>query len=82
MSSCPMLDNPERLREMVTKSGAHSTDFLAPESAEELTAKTEAAAVVRQITANELWRPEDDSVKSRLRKQTIYDLAAKVDRKS
>ena len=35
---------------MVTKSGAHSTDFLAPESAEELTAKTEAAAVVRQIT--------------------------------
>ena len=50
MSSCPMLDNPERLREMVTKSGAHSTDFLAPESAEELTAKTEAAAVVRQIT--------------------------------
>lgn len=52
---CPMLDNPEKIREMVQKSGAHSTDFLAPESAEELTAKTEAAAEKWAIKADELW---------------------------
>jgi len=60
---CPMLDNPEKLREMVGNSGAHSTDFLAPESAEELTAKTEAAAAAWQITADALWEAEDDEVK-------------------
>ena len=52
---CPMLDNPEMLREMVKDSGAHSTDFLAPESAEELTAKTEAAAQAWAEKARELW---------------------------
>lgn len=60
---CPMLDNPAVLREMVRNSGAHSTDFLAPESAEELTAKTEAAAAAWQITADALWEAEDDEAK-------------------
>ena len=31
---CPMLENPQKLREMVEKSGAHSTDLQSPESAE------------------------------------------------
>ena len=52
---CPMLDNPEQLREMVSESGAHSTDFLAPESAEQLTAKTDAAAAAWAVTAEKLW---------------------------
>ncbi len=56
---CPMLDNPEKLREMVRNSGAHSTDLLAPESAEELTAKTEHAAELWAVKADELWSRTD-----------------------
>ena len=33
---CPMLENPELLREMVEKTGAKSTDLQSPESAEHL----------------------------------------------
>lgn len=61
---CPMLDNPEKLREMVKNSGAHSTDFLAPESAEELTAKTEKAAEAWAMKADELWNAVDENVKN------------------
>ena len=68
---CPMLDNPEKLREMVKNSGAHSTDFLAPESAEELTAKTESAAKAWAVKADELWNAVDESVKNS-RKNTMY----------
>ena len=52
---CPMLDNPEKIREMVALSGAHSTDLMAPESAEELTAKTEAAAAAWAVKSQEIW---------------------------
>lgn len=57
---CPMLDNPEMLREMVKESGAHSTDFLAPETAEELTAKTEPVAEEWAVTADELWNDPNE----------------------
>lgn len=57
---CPMLDNPEKLREMVKNSKAHSTDFLAPETAEELTAKTEKAAEAWAVKAEELWNATDE----------------------
>lgn len=36
---CPMLENPELLREMVEKTGAKSTDLQSPESAEHLCGK-------------------------------------------
>ncbi|MGI6264651.1 MAG: radical SAM protein [Acutalibacteraceae bacterium] len=52
---CPMLDNPQKLREMVACSGAHSTDLLAPESAAALTAKTEQAAKDWAARADALW---------------------------
>lgn len=61
---CPMLDNPEKLREMVKNSGAHSTDLLAPESAEDLTAKTEKAAEAWALKADELWNAMDESAKN------------------
>jgi len=65
---CPMLDNPEKLREMVKNAGAHSTDLLAPESAEELTAKTEAAAAAWAETADRIWNdPADPKFGSRSR---------------
>ncbi len=49
---CPMLENPEKLREMVAATGAHSTDPQSPETAEHLTSKTNAYA--------EAWKPEAD----------------------
>ena len=52
---CPMLENPEKLREMVQKSGAHSTDLQSPESAEHLCAKCDAYARNWKPVADELW---------------------------
>ena len=37
--SCPMLENPGKLQEMVEKSGARSTDMQSPEPVENLTKK-------------------------------------------
>jgi hypothetical protein len=45
---CPMLENPEKLRAMVNKAGAHSTDPQSPESVEHLCAKCD---VRRQLGA-------------------------------
>lgn len=53
---CPMLENSGVLTEMVKKTGAHSTDPQAPESAEELCAKTKDYAANWDPTAEELWK--------------------------
>jgi len=52
---CPMLENPEKLREMVERTGAHSTDPESPESAEHLCAKCDDYAAQWQPVADELW---------------------------
>lgn len=52
---CPMLENPEKLRGMVEKAGAHSTDLQSPESAEHLCAKCDAYAAAWKPVADELW---------------------------
>lgn len=52
---CPMLENPERLREMVASAGAHSTDLQSPESAEHLCAKCDRYAANWTPVAEELW---------------------------
>lgn len=46
---CPLLDNPEKLTEIVKKSGAISTDLLHPEDVVELCS--------RCIEASENWKP-------------------------
>jgi hypothetical protein len=58
---CPMLENPKALREMVEKSGAHSTDLQSPESADHLCAKCDAYASCWKPKADELWEevPEE-----------------------
>ncbi len=58
---CPMLENPGKLRGMVEKTGAHSTDLQSPESADHLCAKCDAYADCWQHKAEELWAeiPED-----------------------
>lgn len=53
---CPMLENPEKLREMVEKTGAKSTDMQSPESAEHLCAKCDAYAANWAPTAEKLWQ--------------------------
>ena len=52
---CPMLENPQFLRDMVQCSGACSTDVQSPESAEHLTEKTIPYADRWVPKADELW---------------------------
>jgi MoaA/NifB/PqqE/SkfB family radical SAM enzyme len=53
---CPMLENPDMLRKMVIKTGAHSTDMQSPESAEHLCAKCDQYAKNWAPTAEKLWQ--------------------------
>lgn len=52
---CPMLENPEMLRGMVRDTGAVSTDYQSPESAEHLCDKTTPYAENWKATADKLW---------------------------
>lgn len=62
---CPMLENPERLREMVEKSGAKSTDMQSPESADHLCGKCDAYAKCWKPEADTLWQAELETKKNR-----------------
>ena len=53
---CPMLENPERLRELVKKTGSHSTDLQSPESADHLCDKCVRYAECWKPTADRLWQ--------------------------
>lgn len=53
---CPMLDNPQILRHMVNKSGAHSTQLGDKETVEELTQKTMDISRQWKVTADRLWK--------------------------
>ena len=52
---CPMLENPQCLREMVKRTGAHSTDPQSPESVDHLCDKCKAYAENWVPTAEKLW---------------------------
>lgn len=52
---CPMLENPEKLRQMVETSGAHSTDPQSPEAVEHLCSKCDAYADCWKPEAEKLW---------------------------
>lgn len=52
---CPMLENPEKLRAMVAKTEAHSTDLQSPESVEHLCAKCDKYAACWKPVADKLW---------------------------
>ena len=52
---CPMLENPQILREMVNKTGAKSTDLIEPESVEHLCSKCDKFAAEWAIEADKLW---------------------------
>lgn len=52
---CPMLENPTRLRAIIEKTGAKSTDMQSPETAEHLCAKCDSYAACWTPKAEELW---------------------------
>lgn len=52
---CPMLENPEKLQEMVNRTGAHSTDLESKESVEHLCGKCHEYATNWQPKADSLW---------------------------
>ena len=52
---CPMLENPDRLREIIKKTGATSSDMLLQEEVDTLCAKCDAFACAWQPVADELW---------------------------
>ncbi len=61
---CPLLDNPEYIRNMVNESKAHSTQPIDKEDVEELVKKTEDAAKNWASTADRLWedRVKDEKI--------------------
>ena len=68
---CPMLENPEKLQQMVKESGAKSTDLQSPESAEHLCAKCDHYAEVWKKQADELWS-ESQAKKAAKKSTTCY----------
>ena len=52
---CPMLENPEKLRDRVKKSGAKSTDMQSPEDVDNLYGKCKPYADKWTSTADRLW---------------------------
>lgn len=52
---CPMLENPEKLREIIEKTGAKSSDLQRQESADELCSKCDEYAKNWQSVADEIW---------------------------
>lgn len=56
---CPMLENPDKLRDMVARTGAKSTDMQSPESAEHLCAKCDHYAAHWAPHAERLWKTHE-----------------------
>ncbi|MCR5484407.1 MAG: radical SAM protein [Clostridiales bacterium] len=52
---CPLLENPDRLRKMISETGARSTDLLAPEDVETLCSRCDRFAAEWAPVAKELW---------------------------
>lgn len=52
---CPMLENPQILKEMVKKTGAHSTDLQSPETVEHVFEKCDPYAGIWAPVAARLW---------------------------
>ncbi len=55
LQPCPMLENPGKLRDMIERTGAKSTDMQSPESADHLCGKCDQYAACWQPKADELW---------------------------
>lgn len=56
---CPMLENPQALRDIINKTGAKSTNLNCPESAEQLCSKCDAYAKAWAPKAKEIWEEQE-----------------------
>lgn len=56
---CPMLENPQALRNIIEKTGAKSTNLTAPESAETLCSKCDDYAALWAPTAKRIWEEKE-----------------------
>lgn len=56
---CPMLENPEALRKIIDKTGAKSTNFNCPESADQLCSKCDDYAKAWAPKAKEIWEEQE-----------------------
>lgn len=56
LRSCPLIDMPQKLIEVVEQSGARSTEISSPEEARELAAKTLPIAHAWGVVADEIYR--------------------------
>ncbi len=56
LRSCPLIDMPDKLVDVVTRSGAHSTEISSPEDARELAAKTRPIAERWGEAAEEIYK--------------------------
>jgi len=52
---CPMLENPQYLRQVIEETGAHQTNLESPESAEHLCEKCDSYAEQWAPVAEEYW---------------------------
>ncbi|MDR2487057.1 MAG: radical SAM protein [Clostridiales Family XIII bacterium] len=66
---CPMLDNPEKIEQMVRAAGAKSTDMMAPEAVEALTARTREVAAKWHVAAGRIVADADAERLARLAEQ-------------
>ena len=58
---CPLLDNPDSLKEVVHTSGAYSTDMLKPEKVDDLTGKCVSTAEKWAVVADHIWYSRPDN---------------------
>ena len=56
---CPMLENPDLLRSMVKKTGAHQTNIESPEEVDHLCAKCDEYAAEWKPIADEIWNAKE-----------------------
>lgn len=62
---CPMLENPEYIRDMVHKSNAHSTDLASPEDVDKLYEKVKPYADAWAVKSEELWEKDLEYIRER-----------------
>ena len=68
---CPMLENPQVLREMVRETGAHSTDMESKEDVDHLCSKCDRYAKDWAVTADRLWKSNHPDYEAQKEEKTV-----------
>ena len=68
---CPMLENPQVVREMVRETGAHSTDMESKEDVDHLCSKCDRYAKDWAVTADRLWKSNHPDYEAQKEEKTV-----------